>query len=127
MARPVEPVEERFFDRIDTDGPLPVVDPSLGRCWQWTGPTNKNGYPFIWYLGEYHRVHRFSYWLFLGNLIDGMQIDHKCNNKLCANPDHLEQVTPKVNTNRAIEDGLRKAGNPDSDYRLVSREDSSFR
>jgi len=123
MARPREDIFQRLFDRLETDGPLPEIDPSLGPCWMWTGPTNEHGYPFIWYNKEYHKIHRFIFWLLVGNLIEGMQIDHRCNVKLCANPDHLEQVTPKVNTNRAIEDGLRRAGNPYSDFKIVPREE----
>ncbi|MBY4212857.1 HNH endonuclease [Rhodococcus fascians] len=31
----------------------------------------------------------------------GLQIDHLCRNRRCVNPDHLEAVTPQVNTLRS--------------------------
>ena len=37
----------------------------------------------------------------------GMHIGHKCDNKRCINPDHLEEITPKQNTNDAYDRGLK--------------------
>jgi hypothetical protein len=53
-------------------------------------------------------VHRIAYELAHGPIPEGMQIDHVaergCVFKTCVNPDHLEAVTPLVNTRRAIGD-----------------------
>ena len=72
---------------------------------------------------RYHRkLHRFSYWLHIGNLVDGLVIEHLCNNKIYVNPNHLEQTTVKVNTNRAIDDGLKTIGHPyRTGYRIKER------
>ncbi|WP_372453667.1 HNH endonuclease [Mycolicibacterium goodii] len=35
-------------------------------------------------------------------LPSAQQLDHTCRNTSCVNPDHLEPVTPKVNTQRSI-------------------------
>ena len=51
------------------------------------------------------RAHRVSYDLFVGNLIYGLYVCHKCDRKGCINPDHLFQDTCSEN-NR---DARRKA------------------
>jgi hypothetical protein len=46
-------------------------------------------------------VHRWSYEHHVGPIPEGHEIDHLCRNVLCVNPDHLEAVTPRVNTLRS--------------------------
>lgn len=68
------------------------------RCWIWKKAPN-NGY------GRFgvnnHRIfaHRFSYMMYVGHIDSKMIIHHECGNKMCVNPKHLKQVTPKQNTN----------------------------
>lgn len=76
-----------------------------GNCWVWTGSQNGNGYGRLILPREngkqsYEMVHILSYRLFHGIVPDGLVVDHKCRNRLCFNPSHLEAVTPKVNTLR---------------------------
>lgn len=59
-------------------------------CWNFTGSTTNDGYGQIWYQGKIHRTHRLSYILSFGDIKDNsMFVYHKCNNRLCINPDHL--------------------------------------
>ena len=46
--------------------------------------------------------HRVVYELLVGLIPDGLVIDHRCEVKLCCNPDHLEAVTSSVNMLRAF-------------------------
>lgn len=39
-------------------------------------------------------------------LLDGLQIDHKCRNRACCNPAHLEAVTVAVNVQRGASGSL---------------------
>lgn len=74
-------------------------------CWLWQGKTQNSGYGQF-SIGSRKTVrklvyaHRFSYEQMVGCIPPGMQIDHLCKERLCVNPDHLEVVTPRVNTHR---------------------------
>jgi hypothetical protein len=46
-------------------------------------------------------VHRIAYELTKGQILDGMDIDHRCRNRACCNPDHLEAVSHRENMERA--------------------------
>ena len=49
-------------------------------------------------VGDWSYVgHRVSYFLRNGDIPDGMVIRHKCDNKICTNPEHLEIGTPSDN------------------------------
>lgn len=84
----------RFFSHIEVDD---------NDCWVWTGTQRGKGYGRIQMRSNGMSVHRFAYEEFIGKIPAGMQIDHLCMNKLCANPEHLEVVTNKENQYRAKE------------------------
>jgi len=70
-------------------------------CWGWAGAKNNLGYAQLWY-GERRMVyaHRFSYEQWVGEIPDGLVIDHLCRNPSCSNPFHLEAVTHQQNIKR---------------------------
>jgi hypothetical protein len=70
-------------------------------CWIWTGATAK-GYAHYQFEGKLGPGHRFSYEFFHGNIPDGLVLDHKCRNRLCVNPLHLEPVTVHENVKRSL-------------------------
>ena len=73
-------------------------------CWNWIG-AEAHGYGvFSHTTPQSLRAHRVSFYLSGTNLNKKLVIDHLCNNKKCVNPQHLEQVTQKLNVQR----GLRK-------------------
>ena len=66
-------------------------------CWIWTGKT-LNDYGQITHLKKQYAVHRFSYKISYGEIPQGKIVRHKCDNKLCFNPEHLELGTYQDNT-----------------------------
>ncbi len=94
------PVIERLNARLDKNGPIPVHRPELGPCWVWTGPLDQEGYGNI-RVGEImDKTHRASYRCHKGEIPAGLDLDHLCRTRSCANPDHLDPVTHIENVRR---------------------------
>ncbi len=74
-------------------------------CWEWKGAI-LNGYGRVGrHSSERHDVlaHRVSYGLHVGGIPDGMFVHHKCANRRCVNPDHLELTTARQNMGEMME------------------------
>jgi len=73
-------------------------------CWEWTGSISQHGYGRLTISNNGHKktrsAHRVSYETFVGEIPDGLTIDHLCRNRKCINPNHLEAVTIKENVSR---------------------------
>jgi hypothetical protein len=83
-------------------------------CWEWTGANVGVGYG--WFRDGY--AHRRSYELFIGEIPDGRLIRHKCDNRLCANPDHLELGTKAENNKDCQERNPKASGKKLADEEL---------
>ena len=89
----VPPTPDQRFDRF--------IDKS-GECWLWTGTKiPPSGYGTFSVNGSKVIAHRYSYERWKGPIPEGLQVDHLCFNPPCVRPDHLEAVTPAVNTIRS--------------------------
>lgn len=93
------PFEERFWRKVDKEGPVPDYRPDLGSCWVWTGGKTNSGYGKVDL--PTRLTHRVAYELLVGPIPEGFQIDHLCRNRMCCNPTHLEPVTPQENSRRS--------------------------
>lgn len=69
-------------------------------CWNWKHALNSRGYGLCQRRDWRGLAHRFAYVSLVGEIPDGMQIDHLCMNKACVNPGHLEPVNAKENARR---------------------------
>jgi len=67
-----------------------------GECWIWTGRINVDGYGT---LGSRY-AHRVVYEELVGEIPDGLHLDHLCRVRSCVRPLHLEPVTQRENTLR---------------------------
>lgn len=85
--------EERFWSKVDKNGPVPAHAPQLGKCWVWDGCRHHHGHPPFKVDGKPTMAYRFSYELVYGNKADGWYLDHLCKVPWCVNPSHLEPVT----------------------------------
>lgn len=69
-------------------------------CWIWAGNAQPNGYGQFWHAPRMWLAHRWSYSAFVGEIPDGLEIDHLCRTPLCVRPTHLDPVSGKTNTLR---------------------------
>lgn len=81
------------------------VDPETG-CWLWTAYCDRHGYGKVTMPngrkgGVRLLAHRVVYENFVEHIPEGLTIDHLCRVPNCVNPDHMEPVTPRVNSIRA--------------------------
>ncbi|TQL46685.1 HNH endonuclease [Homoserinimonas aerilata] len=87
------PIEDRLAQhhRVDDNG-----------CWRWTAYVDPHGYGTIQIDRKQMLAHRVSYETHVGDIPDGLHIDHLCRVRDCINPAHLEPVTQIENTRRGL-------------------------
>ena len=69
-------------------------------CWEWTGSLRGGGYARTTMEYRGYAGHIIMYQLFVGQIPDGLVLDHLCRVRHCVNPAHLEPVTSRVNIHR---------------------------
>jgi len=88
-------------------------DPETG-CWLWLGELAPNGYG-RWRSGPgqpRQMAHRASYEHYVGDIPEGLELDHTCRQRRCVRWDHLEPVTGSENTKRQDHAERRKTHCP---------------
>lgn len=98
-------INERIKANIRKEWRVQEVDGYIeGPCHIWqradSGNGRGGGYPRMKLDGQTVAVHRVAYTQRNGYVPGKKQIDHKCRQRLCVNPDHLEMVTHKKNQKR---------------------------
>lgn len=96
LSRNGEVILEGFVARIDRSG----------ECWIWTGHRTKEGYGLV-HVGPSRRVyaHRLAYQLFVGEIVSGQFVCHRCDTPSCVRPEHLFAGTHTDNMRDAASKG----------------------
>lgn len=93
--RPKDQVE-RFWSKV-TSAPA-------DECWLWRPALNSRGYGVFSFsvncVTTREMAHRFAYRNLIGEIPDGLILDHECRVHACVNPWHLDPVTYAVNVHR---------------------------
>lgn len=79
------PFEERLWSRVT----------KTESCWLWTGGVTDDGYGYFDHNGRRWSAHRYFYTRFIGEIPDGLEIDHRCFVPNCVNPEHLRLANRK--------------------------------
>jgi hypothetical protein len=93
----LERLPRRFWEKIAI--PEGELD-----CWEWlagkSGSRGEPGYGIDRIEGRKTAAQNIVYTLGVGEIPDGLILDHLCENRGCVNPNHLEPVTNRENVLR---------------------------
>lgn len=82
----------------------------LTECWEWQGHLHANGYGRLTNRRKTQYAHRFMYKAFYGEIPEGFDVCHKCDNRKCVNPKHLFLGSRKDNMEDAQIKGRLQRG-----------------
>lgn len=99
--------EERFWPKVNLNGPIPPHMQHLGECWVWMRAKDPYGYGrFCPKRTKPMLAHRFAYEAAYGVIPPGLDILHLCDNPSCVRPSHLKAGTHRENMHDAIVKGI---------------------
>ncbi len=88
-------VSDRFHKNVSRRG---------DGCWEWTAGKGAKGYGVFYPKhGKCMVAHLWLYTQIRGPVPEGLELDHRCHNPWCVNPEHLEPVTSAENKRRGRE------------------------
>lgn len=97
-------------------------------CLEWSKSIDKQGYGLSYINGKIERAHRVAWILNKGPIVKGLCICHKCDNRLCANINHLFLGSHKDNYDDMVIKGRRKTNTPkgEKNYRSKLKEEDIY-
>lgn len=109
--QPVHPPYRYCKGHARRKSPLEYIPEDRGYispCWIWQRSTNRNGYGMSWDCNQKRTrpAHCILYERHRQPIPEGMTVDHLCKVKCCINPDHLEVVTRRENSQRGMNSRL---------------------
>jgi hypothetical protein len=73
-----------------------IEDPN--DCWIWQGYIMNAGYGQVRFMGGLELTHRAMFMIFRGPISDKINLHHRCRNRACGNPEHLDPMLPGDHT-----------------------------
>lgn len=81
----LDSLERRLVGKLDR--------PNDG-CWLFTGVLDAGGYGLLWDARRRNnsKAHRIAYEVWVGDIPAGCDVHHRCHQRACCNPMHLEAI-----------------------------------
>jgi len=91
---------ERFMQLVD----------KTAHCWFWKGAVHHSGYGSFNLNGQKRIAHTVAFEFFVGPIPAGKMVCHKCDVRLCVNPNHLFPGTAQDNVDDMVKKGRHRHG-----------------
>lgn len=114
-----KPIGERFAQYLSPANESGCID--------WTGSCNKWGYGKIGGGSGTISTHRFAWEQAHGPIPDGMWVLHRCDNRVCCNPDHLFLGTAQDNMDDCCEKQRQARGSKQGSHKLSEEQVAQIR
>lgn len=104
--------QNHFWERVE----------KTGDCWVWTGAITRAGYGWVRAGGTSKLAHRVAWELTNGPIPFGMFVCHKCDNRICVNPNHHFIGTDSDNMHDCSKKGRTTWGEKGAHAKLKSQQ-----
>lgn len=114
-------VADRFWSRVAKGG--------IDDCWNWIAGIGTHGYGRMSVDGCPESSHRISWQLNNGPIPQGLHVLHRCDNRICCNPNHLflgtnlDNINDMVSKNRQAKSPHKPAKRGEENSRAVLTKD----
>ena len=88
-------------------------------CWEWTGYRVRKGHGMFRH-GNVMYAHRVAYATWVGEIPDGIQVRHICDNPPCCNPHHLLVGTYQDNIDDMVERNRQAKGEKNGSAKITA-------
>jgi hypothetical protein len=101
----IQEEQKEYIKQVIQERHVPVTETG---CWIWIASKATTGYGDFRAFGKHYTAHTASYMAYNGPIENNLHVMHKCDVKLCCNPNHLTVGTNLDNIMDSVQKNRRK-------------------